>query len=204
MNVVNSNVNSNVNILNTEINYNNLYELLLFIINRNDSKKYTFERIGKINNLNIKLTLKLTIHVCEKRSLSVDISVLTESCMLRKNRYLYDEDNKKILKLETITEKSIDTFCHNIIYTINNFQMCEYCKNIINDKHKMNKCLDCRYDSIFDVIDINCAICRNDLQKNEQSYTLTCGHSFHTKCISNSFFHTKKRECPLCKQHEKN
>ena len=196
------------NIIDTKINIDNLYDLLLFFIeNGTNSRKHVFERVGKYKDLDIKLTLRMGISVSEITNFVVDIWVISDFCMLRKNKYLYDNDNKKTISLnqeEMCNKDSVKNFCLDIINTINDFKMCMYCKNIVNDRNMIDKCLDCKYDSIFVVTDTNCAICHNNLKSNEQTYTLTCGHCYHTQCISQSFLHTKKRECPLCKQYDKN
>lgn len=47
--------------------------------------------------------------------------------------------------------------------------------------------------------DISCSVCLENIYFNEKK--LSCGHSFHSKCI-NKWFLIKKNECPYCRtQH---
>tara|TARA_B100000686_G_scaffold299101_1_gene332669 strand:+ start:3006 stop:3437 length:432 start_codon:yes stop_codon:yes gene_type:complete len=44
---------------------------------------------------------------------------------------------------------------------------------------------------------MNCAICFEKLNKNTPK--LTCGHSFHVKCLRKWYYIGKKSNCPLCR-----
>ena len=43
-----------------------------------------------------------------------------------------------------------------------------------------------------------CAICLSNIEDNDESYTLNCNHSFHTKCIIEWFRISSKGNCPCC------
>ena len=43
-----------------------------------------------------------------------------------------------------------------------------------------------------------CAICLSNIDENDESYTLNCNHSFHTKCIIEWFRVSSKGNCPCC------
>ena len=48
-------------------------------------------------------------------------------------------------------------------------------------------------------LDLSCAICMCELEKDEYVYNLCCKHLFHIDCLEN--WYSRKDICPLCKRH---
>ena len=44
-----------------------------------------------------------------------------------------------------------------------------------------------------------CCICKNNYDKNDEIFQLSCGHIFHKSCIHNSL--DINNSCPICRKH---
>ncbi|CAF3364570.1 unnamed protein product [Rotaria sp. Silwood2] len=51
-----------------------------------------------------------------------------------------------------------------------------------------------------DIIENECPICEENLQKNEDLLTTSCGHVFHRQCAEERLRETNKSDCRLCQE----
>lgn len=200
-----------MNLINSEINatnFNNLFQkfhdLAVHENKQTEHKHFSVERMGKHKDIDIKINIKLYIiykYIDENFSISTKIMIIPEGITLRKN-IRYDYEHQIVDTTLCIYDRDYSDYINRIINVINDYRVCNICRIIFKDQKDMT-CLNCMYDSIFSPKDIKCAICIDDLQIEDQSFSLTCGHIYHTKCILETFIQTKKRNCPICKEIDK-
>lgn len=181
-----------------------------------------FQRTCKVPEIDVKMVLKLTLiyslqepgeeagaretyFICAKWSLTTD-------CMnLRRNRGFFGDTEHITLNTEIPRELPMEdlvqiytVFANMMIQRLDEFKLCVECRSMYMDKrpreiHQMY-CSHCMFDRIFYTDDLICVICKDNVHKDEQSYTLSCAHAYHSSCILMNFIKIKRRECPLCRE----
>lgn len=184
----------------------------LYQLQGNTSKKFVVERYCKCDGLDIKLVIKMEGNYQFKSddecTVSFQITLSTDCTSLRRSNYFWSDKEtftitRCIESQETMTFH-FENIVNEIMEKIDYFKICKYCRILYQEQKeedpKDSVCLHCRFDSIFYVKDINCVICNETLLPEDQSFTLTCGHTYHSNCILLHFIKTSKRECPLCRE----
>jgi len=178
------------------------------------------QRMCKCMEIDVKLLIKLTLTLkpeefgeagAENFQIYSRWTISTDCLNLRRNRHFFSEAEH--LADELIVPQRIDgeekvrvyrAFAEHLIQRIHEFKFCLECRNLFVDKRDLSLdrmyCFQCMFDRIFFIQELQCVICKDIVQRDEQSHTLTCGHSFHSSCIMAHFVHSKKRECPLCRE----
>lgn len=147
-----------------------------------------------------------TFQLLTKWALSLD-------CVnLRHNRSFFFGDTEYIsvlteipcAQMNTDTEEVYDILAKHLASRLDEFKVCFCCRVLYLDKRTKEaremQCLQCLFDRAFFTADTTCVICKDIVQRGEQTYTLTCGHAYHAPCILSNFVISKKRECPLCRE----
>ena len=179
------------------------------------SKKVSTERYCRCDHMNVKLILKLTTNFDFREEpkdclISTVISLSTDCISLRKSNYFWSDKESFTINYIVYPEESLDgqfeKMVDDLLLKIDQFKICCYCRILYQEDREeeltQSTCINCRFDSIFFVKDTQCVICHDDLKPFEQSFTLTCGHTFHSPCILQSFIKSAKRECPLCRESD--
>ena len=176
-----------------------------------DKGVYQLERYCKCIDLDVKFILKTTIELLfdPQNNLMVTINCcLSTDCvsLRRSNYYWNDRESVVIYKNIKPEEDRTGAFYECIdefIMKMNHFRICSICRLLYKDNRidgSESTCVHCRYDALFHVKDTLCVICDEQINSQEQSFTLTCAHTYHSSCILLSFIKTAKRECPLCRE----
>jgi hypothetical protein len=180
----------------------------------------TVQRTCKCVEIDVKLLMKLTLtmkpddfaEAGEERYHFFARWTLSTDCLnLRRNRHFFSD--AEYITLEMMVPQPLDPadkiqlydqFATQMIQRVDEFKVCMECRNLFLDKRVKPiddmYCFQCMFDRMFFVQDLQCVICKDTVQRDEQSFTLTCGHTFHSGCIMTNFIVTKKRECPLCRE----
>jgi hypothetical protein len=185
----------------------------LYSIEGPTSKKFSTERYLKCDGLDVKLILKMDGNYEFKDNncvVTFQMLLSTDCISLRRSNYFWS-DKESFSVYRTISpDEDIDSHLEDIVdelmEKINNFKICKYCRILYQQKreeeHKDSVCIHCMFDSIFYTKGVDCVICRCAIFPNEQSFTLTCGHNYHSECVLLHFIKTAKRECPLCREND--
>lgn len=186
----------------------------LYSIEGATSKRFTTERYCKCDGLDVKLLLKMDGNYEFKENdeclVSFQIILSTDCISLRRSNYFWTDKESFTVSRTIHCDQDIDTQFENIvdelIEKINNFKICKYCRILYQQKregdHNESICIHCMFDSIFYTKGIDCVICKETVFPNEQAFTLSCGHNYHSECILLHFIKTAKRECPLCRESD--
>ena len=79
----------------------------------------------------------------------------------------------------------------------------ELIKNNTNNSFKISGLFDIEYGNNIDYNtnfeEESCCICKNNYDKNDEIFQLSCGHIFHKSCIHNSL--DINNSCPICRKH---
>jgi len=185
-----------------------------------------FQRTCKVPEIDVKLTLKLSLiyslqEPTEEAGAAATFCVTakwtinTDCINLRRNRTFFGDSEHVTLTTEIPRELPTDdlrqiygVFADLIIQRLDEFKLCIECRNLYMDKrfreiHQM-VCSQCLFDRIFHTDDLMCVICKDNAHREEQTYTLTCGHSYHSYCILTNFIKINRRQCPLCREIDGN
>ena len=187
----------------------------LFSLQGQVSKKFNTERYCKCDGLDVKLVLKLdgSFDFREEQKdciASFHIALSTDCMSLRKSNYFWSDKESYTINYIIFPEQHLDIqfekLVDEIMYKMDFFKICNICR-ILYQEHRVENsnetvCMHCMFDSIFYVRDTVCVICNDNVREGEQTFTLTCGHTFHSPCILQYFIKTSKRECPLCRESD--
>lgn len=214
--------------LQTDIHFDAMLYLLVDLHERNVHEvrfpqTYTLYRTTRCPNLDIKLQLKLILNYDLQMNdeageparflLSTKWSLSTDCINLRRNRNIFSTGDVEFIlfSTEVIRDATHDdlramysTIVQYLIDRLDDFKLCIECRGLYLDRrhralHEM-QCIQCLFDRTFILVDLTCAICKEPVHANEQTYSLTCGHAFHSHCILLHFIKNKKRDCPLCRE----
>lgn len=176
-------------------------------------KKVSTERYCRCDEMNVKLVLKMSVSFEFREEqkdciVSNTISLSTDCVSLRKSNYFWSDKESFSLTFLIYPNQDLNSQFEHLVEEIMNkidqFKICCCCRILYQEDREENPnesiCIHCRFDSIFFVKNTQCVICNDDLKPFEQSFTLTCGHTFHSACILQYFIKTMKRECPLCRE----
>jgi hypothetical protein len=184
-----------------------------------------FQRTCKVPEIDVRLVLKLaliyTLHEAtddsmagagtEMFSITAKWSLTTDCINLRYNRGFFGDSEHILLNTEIPRDlpaedltRVYSVFADMMIQRLDEFKLCVECRNMYMDKRHRDicqmYCTLCMFDRMFYTEDLICVICKDTVHKEEQSYTLSCAHSYHSSCILTNFIKTKRRECPLCRE----
>lgn len=179
------------------------------------SKKVSTERYCKCEGLNVKLVFKMDANFDFREEqkdciISIHISLSTDCTSLRKSNYFWSDKESFIVSHAIHSDQELDPqlekLVDELLLKVDWFKICRSCRILYqeNREEESNQsiCVHCRFDSIFFVADTQCVICNEELKPFEQSFTLTCGHTFHSPCVLQCFIKSMKRECPLCRESD--
>lgn len=200
-------------IANIEINRDKWLSLLkeLYDFQGSATKSYfQLDRYCRCIDIDVKCILKTSIEfnfdVNRKLKLSMSASLTTDCVALRRCNYFWSDKETISVSGETLDdvdllfEKCVDEY----IEKLEHFRICTVCRLLYKDtripKEEHSVCIHCRYDQTFFVQDTTCVICNESVQKDDQTFTLTCAHTYHSDCILLHFVKSTKRECPLCRE----
>lgn len=201
-------------IANIEINREKWISLLkeLYDFQGSASKSYfQLDRYCRCIDIDVKCILKTCIEFNfdsnRKLKLTMNASLTTDCVALRRCNYFWSDKETIIVvgetdslnRIDDVFDKCIDEF----IEKLEHFRICTICRLLYKDGRASNEesiCIHCRYDQTFFVQDLVCVICNESVQKDDQTFTLTCAHTYHSDCILLNFIKTNKRECPLCRE----
>lgn len=218
-----------MNLIHADLSSEKLYDLfrelhLITFSNSNNeqptvNEAYTVERICKCYDLDVNLQLKMHINQFIVKdtgtyTVCVKVSVKTDATTLRKIRNGFNEYEyffiSKELPPHSDAQLVLDLYkqlVKEILTQLNAFKVCKHCRLLYKDPRQDEiepnyPCIHCIFDDVFHIRDCRCVVCNEDLLPEDASFTLTCGHTFHTECILLSFLKTKSRACPLCREHD--
>lgn len=202
-------------LINVNIQKDNFLKFFQFIHNEafidKKSRTFNFIRPCKCVNVDVKMNLKFFIQYDfindENIVLVVKIMLSTESTSLRKSGSVFFNDNEIIkitaeLKNEEFQTEVYEEIIESILDSLKFFKICSICRTLYKNKSLDTysyPCQFCHFDLIFQPIETICTICREPIQENEYSFSLTCSHTYHSDCILQQFVINKSRYCPLCK-----
>jgi hypothetical protein len=182
----------------------------LYLIQGTTSKKFITERYCKCDGLDIKLILKMEGNFDFKEDnrcvVTFQIILSTDCISLRRSNYFWSDKESFIISRNIDPLLEIHTQFENIVdemtEKINQFKVCAYCRILYQEEGEVQEsiCVHCKFDSIFFPKDACCVICKENIYSDEQSFTLTCCHTYHSACVFLHFIKTGKRECPLCRE----
>jgi hypothetical protein len=202
-----------------------LLDLLVDLHENHDSSQrpstlHNLLRVCKCADMDVKVSLKLnytieTDLIHHTYLVSIKLYATTECISLRKTFTWSEHENicsRKIF-LQEYTSKKIreeyEDIAKDIIQKFMYFRVCIMCRTLFKDARIATaeeedclnnpSCPSCLFDSVFFNKDSCCVICKDNIDVHEQSFTLNCGHIYHTGCILESFIKTNKRECPICR-----
>ena len=214
-------INNRMNLINADISHEKMLDLFRTIHNLHFKHKTEFdrthlvERICKCHNLDVKIYLRMYITYSGDEmgnfAISVKVSAGTNCVNLRKYKtYFGDDESFTILKefqakmSESEITEEYKNLIKKIIESYNVFKVCRYCRLLYRDPRVDIEpdypCMNCLFDQVFHIRELNCVVCSEMIQKDEMNFTLTCGHTYHTNCIMKTFVQMRKRECPLCRE----
>jgi hypothetical protein len=203
-----------MNLIHTKISKENFIDLFEIIhqdiITERKSRNFTFIRPCKCANIDVKMFLKIQVHyefgVENTLIQTLKLSLNSESMALRKHTSSYFNDNDGIKMVHEINinePHGYGEIVDKIIDNLNIFRVCPCCRILYKSKCPtsiQDACFHCHFDSIFFPQDITCAICRDVIVEQEQTFALTCSHVFHTCCIMKNFLISQNKFCPICKE----
>ena len=185
-----------------------------------------FQRTCKVPEIDVKLVLKLSLiyglHEAMDEPAGVNMfsvtakwTLVTDCINLRINRSFFGDSQHIVLNTEIPRElasedltRVYDVFADRMIERLDEFKLCVECRNMYMDKRHRDLpqmyCSQCMFDRMFHTEDLMCVICKDTVHRDEQSYTLSCAHSYHSSCILTNFIKIKRRECPLCREVDNN
>jgi hypothetical protein len=186
----------------------------LYLMQGSISKKFITERYCKCDGLDVKLVLKMEGNFEFKEDnnclVAFQIILSTDCISLRRSNYFWSDKESflvsRIIDPLVHIESQFENIVDEIIQKMNTFKICSQCRILYQEDREEEPqesiCIHCRFDSIFFPKDICCAICKDMIYRDEQSFTLTCAHTYHSACVLLHFIKTAKRECPLCRESD--
>lgn len=193
----------------------NLYKEMIDVTTEDpEEKKFTVHRHCKVENVDVKLLLRLEVildlNSDNMLAIQSKISVVTESTTLRKYKSYYnDSEYYKVRSEPVYLNKASELYAHNLETHVKSvldgflvFRICKICRLLYKDPRKDTEdvCKNCIFDNCFYLRQDSCVVCQEQYKPNEYTFPLTCGHVYHSKCILQQFLVKKKRECPICKE----
>lgn len=213
-----------MNLIHADLSKEHLFELLrefhliTFSNNERINNSFVVQRICKCHDLDIKFFLKMYITQSVDTetgalTVGVKVSLSTEAITLRKGRNFFDDYQYFLVSKDfepySDAERMLELYkelVDDIINNLNVFKVCKHCRLLYKDPRistdPNHPCIHCLFDKVFHIRDCRCMVCNEDIIPGETSFTLTCGHTFHTECILLSFIKTKVRTCPLCREND--
>lgn len=203
-------------IANVEINRENWIDLLRELYDYQGTATKSFfqlDRYCKCADLDVKFILKTHIEfnldTQQTFKITINSSLTTDCVSLRRSNYFWSDKESVTVSGEAkstddvieLIEKCVDDH----IEKLDHFRMCTVCRLLYKDARTHlteSICIHCKYDSLFFVRDNVCVICKETIQKEDQSFALTCAHTYHSDCILTHFIKSNKRDCPLCRESD--
>ena len=152
-------------------------------------------------------------------SLHITSKIIMSSDNVSLRRYKTYVNDNEYVKCRSVINGFTDPFILDtglqqhiieVVQNLKSFKICQVCRILYKDSDKIQyhtemKCNNCMFDDIFSFRDETCIICQDNYHddnniKESTSFSLSCGHIFHSKCIMKLFLSSKKRECPICKE----
>lgn len=216
-------------LIETDIDLPSLKDLLVECHNFNIEpnqvpQTHNLTKISRCVNMDVKVQLKLILnydpidyeeggHSTPYFQITFKWAVNVDCINLRHNRSFFGDTEFATFTTEIPRElerEEMHTIYTNVarhlIERLEEFKVCCECRTLYTDKRVVEasemRCMQCYFDRIFFLKDSSCVICKDVFQPGEQTFTLSCGHSFHSSCILRYFITNKKRECPLCREVE--
>lgn len=180
------------------------------------STLHNLMRVCKCTEMDVKVNLKLNVTIETDSGhhtylVSIKLYATTECISLRKTFTWSEHENicsRKVFLAE-FSEKAIreeyQNLAKDIIEKFSCFRVCILCRSLFKDARATDPscvhqtCPSCLFDAVFFNQDCCCVICKDNILEEEQTFSLNCGHTYHTRCILESFIKTNKRECPICR-----
>jgi hypothetical protein len=185
-------------------------------------ESFSLSRICRCADLDIKALLKLNVgyeySMDNDLEVKVRMSLSTDCVCLRKTRSIF-ADTEHVYDVCTIPRAKLrdpdalvglyGAFVSQLESKFKMFRICRICRHLYKDERvdaDVDRCMHCMYDMVFAPCNESCVICNDEMIPEEQTFTLTCGHSFHAECILTHFVRhpTNRRECPLCRSIDTN
>lgn len=209
----------NFNLINSTLRKDNLLYLYNEFIDINSSdpeeKKFTVHRHCKVDDVDVKLLLKLEVNVDMNPEkflcIQTKISMTTESYTLRKYKSYYNDTEYQKIRMEPVYfdllsdsfRESLDKHVDSVLDGFLVFKICKICRLLYKDSRTedgFNVCKNCIFDNCFYSLEENCVVCQEKYRPKDYTFSLTCGHLYHSNCILQHFLVKRKRECPICKE----
>jgi len=205
------------NLTDSEINKDSLKylyeEFLQIAIKDPEEKRFVVQRFVKVNELDVKLNIKLEVNIDIFSDINVisKLSMSSENVTLRKCKVYYSDIEFVKLKMEVkecpdqlgVLDQSLNDYVMKVIQHMNTFKVCGICRLLYRDpriEEKISICRNCYFDRCFFEKKDSCIICQEKYKSGDFTFSLTCGHIYHSNCILHFFLTKKKRECPVCKE----
>jgi len=187
-----------------------LKEFLAYHKTKNEKSLFSVQRFFKCKGLDVKLLLRMDTKIEGNAEqgfvLTIQFFLTTDCVCLRRNNYFWADKESTVASYIVTNEQELDAQLENmsdeLIEQLNLFRVCSICRILYSDSRAepSNCCINCMYDSMFYVADSSCTICCESIQPEDQTFSLTCAHIYHSNCILLHFIKTAKRECPLCRE----